>query len=170
MQDILEPIKTWADTHHAVVALALVGSHARGQATPESDVDLIVVSDDPDALLGDTSRTAQFGLFVADAGYDPDWECITWDFEEDAWGARGTEWSWDKPGIPQDDTHPVLCVSYTDAVAYVEWLSAKTDVPYRLLTDVEWEYIARDGSQEKRPWPEPTNRSAACAMLMSPTR
>ncbi len=106
---------------------------------------------------------AQFSAFVAEAGYDPDWECITWDFEADAWGARGTEWSWDTPGIEQAEDHPVLCVSFTDATAYVTWLREKTGEPYRLLTDVEWEYIARDGTQDLRPWPQSSDRSTVCA-------
>ncbi len=107
---------------------------------------------------------AQFSLFVADAGYDPDWECITWDFEEDIWGARDTVWSWSDPGFEQDPDHPVLCVSFTDAQAYAAWLSKQTGQPYRLLTDEEWEYVARDHTQTARPWDgvAGADRSNAC--------
>ena len=41
------------------------------------------------------------------------------------------------------DDHPVLNVSYSDAVAYCEWLSAKyTDWHFRLPTEAEWENAA----------------------------
>jgi formylglycine-generating enzyme required for sulfatase activity len=37
----------------------------------------------------------------------------------------------------------VVCVSWDDADAYVEWMSKKTGKPYRLLTEEEFEYAAR---------------------------
>ena len=42
--------------------------------------------------------------------------------------------------------HPVINISYIDASAYVKWLSKKSKKHYRLLTENEWEYIARAGS------------------------
>jgi formylglycine-generating enzyme required for sulfatase activity len=38
---------------------------------------------------------------------------------------------------------PVINVSWTDAQAYVAWLSRKTGATYRLLSEAEWEYAAR---------------------------
>jgi len=38
---------------------------------------------------------------------------------------------------------PVINVSWSDAQAYVAWLSRTTDYEYRLLTEAEWEYAAR---------------------------
>jgi formylglycine-generating enzyme required for sulfatase activity len=54
---------------------------------------------------------------------------------------RGT--SWRDPGYTQADNHPVVCISWDDAKAYVEWLAEKTGRQYRLLTEAEWEYAAR---------------------------
>ena len=41
---------------------------------------------------------------------------------------------------------PVTNVSWVDAKEYVRWLSRKTGAEYRLLSESEWEYVARAGT------------------------
>jgi formylglycine-generating enzyme required for sulfatase activity len=68
----------------------------------------------------------QFAMFANETGYAAHSEC-----------------SWSNPGFAQDGSHPVVCVNWDDATAYVDWLARKTGKPYRLLSEAEWEYAAR---------------------------
>ena len=56
-----------------------------------------------------------------------------------------------------DGGRPVIDVRWDDAKAYVAWLSRITGQPYRLLSEAEWEYAARAGSQMAYPWGNSTD-------------
>ena len=49
-------------------------------------------------------------------------------------------------------THPVVEVSWDDANAYTRWLSQQTGKRYRLLSESEWEYVARGGTRTSYWW------------------
>ena len=50
---------------------------------------------------------------------------------------------WENPDVAQDDSHPVVCVSWGEAAAYAQWLSKQTGKHYRLMTAAEFDSVAR---------------------------
>ena len=83
----------------------------------------------------------EFSRFVKATGHKTDGGCYAWTAK--GWNNDKTA-SWRSPGFEQDDeSHPVVCVNWNDAKAYVAWLSKTTGKPYRLLSEAEAEYAAR---------------------------
>lgn len=60
-------VARWARARSDVMALALVGSHARGSAKPTSDVDFVIIAAHPQRYLDDTCWTATFGVAAGQA-------------------------------------------------------------------------------------------------------
>lgn len=102
----------------------------------------------------------QFAAFVKDSGHNAGSKCRT--FEGGKFEERSGR-NWQNPGYIQADSHPVVCVSWDDAKAYVAWLSRKTGKSYRLLSEAEWEYAARAGTSTARYWGESPDRACSDA-------
>ena len=73
--------------------------------------------------------------------------------------AGGCDYEPDDEGWGRGD-RPVTNVNWTDAQAYVRWLSRHTGRQYRLPSEAEWEYVARAGSQAARYWGQ--SRAGQC--------
>ena len=56
---------------------------------------------------------------------------------------------------------PVINVSWHDAQAYVRWLSGRTGEAYRLLSEAEWEYVARAGTTTAYWWGDEIGQNRA---------
>lgn len=102
--------------------------------------------------LGTTEVTrGQFSQFVAATGYRTE-------AETDGEGGHGynrvdrkfegplPKYTWRETGFPQTNDHPVVNVSWNDAVAFCNWLSTREGLDYHLPTEAQWEYACRAGS------------------------
>jgi formylglycine-generating enzyme required for sulfatase activity len=73
-----------------------------------------------------------------------EWDACVADGGCNGWAP--SDWDWGR------GRQPAINISWDDAKAYVGWLAKKTGRNYRLLTEAEYEYAARAGSQTAYPW------------------
>jgi formylglycine-generating enzyme required for sulfatase activity len=161
------PIKTEGMVHiHG--GRSRMGNH-HGDGYPADGETPVHVVDVSDFWISATTVTnAEFGEFVDATGYVTDAERYGWSFVFEGFldqrrpptrSVAATPWwrqvlgaSWRQPEGPGSDIarrldHPVVHVSWNDAVAFCQWVGG------RLPTEAEWEYAARGGLEGQRfPW------------------
>ncbi|MBI5923240.1 MAG: formylglycine-generating enzyme family protein [Betaproteobacteria bacterium] len=168
--DARQPGKTFRDCDDCPEMVVIpAGSFQMGSSNSEAGR---YPSEDPihkvtlarDFALGKTHITrGQFSRFVRATGHDAGGKCYT--FENGNYMER-SERSWRDPGFEQKDDHPAVCVNWSDAKAYVEWLSRKTGKNYRLPSEAEWEYAARAGTATARYWGDNPDQACSYANVM----
>ncbi|MFM9848057.1 MAG: formylglycine-generating enzyme family protein [Hyphomicrobiaceae bacterium] len=101
---------------------------------------------------------AEFAAFVTDTGHKEEGGCHA--STASGWKPEPHR-SWRSPGLVQNDGHPVVCVNWEDAKAFIAWLSRKTGKPCRLLSEAEREYVARAGTTTSYWWDSTISTSEA---------
>ena len=119
------------------------------------------------ALGRDEISVGEFRAFVDDAKYQTDAEKLgsSTIYDEDSGRTierRGITWRNDYSGATAADSLPVVHVSWNDAKAYAQWLSARTGKRYRLPSEAEYEYALRAGTTTRYWWGDgnPTSKLA----------
>jgi len=95
----------------------------------------------------------QFRKFVEETGYVTDAEKGkgSWQFWEGEWVVR-LDGNWKNTYFQQGDDHPVVSVSWNDAMAYSHWFSKKIGLDFKLPTAAQWEKGARGTDERIFPW------------------
>ncbi len=95
--------------------------------------------------------TLQFAQFINSGGYkEKKW------WTEDGWRFRNEE-AWTQPEAwnnkqSSNNEHPVVGVSWYEAVAFCTWLSKVTDEKITLPNETQWQHAAQGDDGREYPW------------------
>lgn len=99
---------------------------------------------------------SEFSQFVSETGYVTEAEKMDWSW---VWNKLKWEkmshvnWRHNVNGrlrTERENDHPVVHVTWGDALAYCNWLAQKTGLNCHLPTEAQWEFAARGGNKSKR--------------------
>ncbi|MBF0174875.1 MAG: SUMF1/EgtB/PvdO family nonheme iron enzyme [Magnetococcales bacterium] len=134
----------------------------KGRKPNESSVHLVCVEG---FWMGKTEVTVgQFLKFAQESGditkTESETGCITGEPGFLNWKEnKNASWKDPKFSLQQDFSHPVVCVSWNDAMKFIEWMNRQSGVSFRLPTEAEWEYAARASTNGARYWGEKEEES-----------
>jgi formylglycine-generating enzyme required for sulfatase activity len=94
---------------------------------------------------------AEYVCFVQSTGHAVPSNMMLSDWEGIAASWRNKTLTWDIQRTQRND-HPVVGITWKDALAYTQWMAKVTKQPYRLLTEAEWEKGARGTNGRIYPW------------------
>jgi len=109
----------------------------------------------------------QFKVFAEVENYyktDAERLGFSW-FWEGKW-VKKKGYYWKNPGFEQDNSHPVVHVSWKDAMAMAKWLSGKYNVSnwkFVLPTEAQWEYACRSGTYTASDWGDEPDKACQYA-------
>ncbi|MEQ9326509.1 MAG: SUMF1/EgtB/PvdO family nonheme iron enzyme, partial [Rhodospirillales bacterium] len=109
-------------------------------------------------MMGSTESASEQPVHKVDIGYR--FAVGRYEVTQSEWRTvMGTD-----PSVFKGADRPVENVSWADAQAFIGKLNARTGRKYRLLTDSEWEYVARAGTTTEYSWGNDIGRgNANCA-------
>ena len=152
--------------------MVVVPSGTFAMGSPKDEAERIIGEDQVQITITKPFAVGRFAVtrqeflaFVTARGHKTDSGCTV---------HTGSEWkpmserNWSSPGFTQADRHPVVCVNWNDAKAYVAWLSSVTGKSYRLLSDPEREYVARGARRRRSGGARRSPRSKQTTMATTP--
>ncbi|MGA1840694.1 MAG: SUMF1/EgtB/PvdO family nonheme iron enzyme [bacterium] len=133
----------------------------------QDDIHVVMLS--KGFFIGRSAVTVgQFARFIQVTGYK-----TTAEEEGSAFVYDGSSWrdkkgaGWRNPGFSQEEDHPVLCVSWHDAIAFCNWMSEKTGGAFQLPRELEWEKAARGVDGRIFPWGDAEPDKQRCNFEMN---
>lgn len=102
LQVFLKSLTNWAAAQSEIGAVAYVGSHARGTATSKSDLDIMILTRDPQKLLQSSDWLRTFGQIIKIQRED--WGAVqTWR----GWYEEGNEIEFNVADLNWANIHPI---------------------------------------------------------------